>query len=81
MNGESAGAGAVPPGGVILARVDSVPMAELASLCLKPSDNLIAHQLWLHVGADVRRRPRNGEAPGAHHPPAATGAGAPQNPR
>jgi D-alanyl-D-alanine carboxypeptidase/D-alanyl-D-alanine-endopeptidase (penicillin-binding protein 4) len=39
-------------------------MSELASLCLKPSDNLIAHQLWLHVGADVRRRPRNGEAPG-----------------
>lgn len=64
MNGESVGSGALLPGSVVLARVNSSPMAELAALCLKPSDNLIAHQLWLHVGADVRRRPRNGEASG-----------------
>lgn len=48
----------LPP---ILATVPSVPMSELASLCLKPSNNLIAHQLWLQVGADVRRKPRAGD--------------------
>jgi serine-type D-Ala-D-Ala carboxypeptidase/endopeptidase (penicillin-binding protein 4) len=45
----------------VLATVPSLPMSELAALCLKPSNNLLAHQLWLHVGADVRRRPRAGE--------------------
>ena len=46
---------------VVLGTVPSASMAELAALCLKPSNNLIAHQLWLQVGADVRRRPRAGE--------------------
>ena len=64
VSGDSVGPGTVPPGGATLARVDSRSLAELASLCLKPSDNLIAHQLWLHVGADVRRRPRGGEVAG-----------------
>jgi D-alanyl-D-alanine carboxypeptidase/D-alanyl-D-alanine-endopeptidase (penicillin-binding protein 4) len=45
----------------VLATVPSLPMSELAALCLKPSNNLLAHQLWLHVGADVRRRPRAGD--------------------
>jgi len=45
------------------ARVASVPMGEIAVLCLKPSNNRIAQALWLHVGADARRHPRPGEAP------------------
>lgn len=53
--GVEAGAGVRPPE-LELARVSSLPMAELAALCLKPSNNLIAHQLWLQVGADVRAR-------------------------
>ncbi len=49
------------PPAVLLGTVPSASMGELAALCLKPSNNLIAHQLWLQVGADVRRRPRAGE--------------------
>jgi len=64
VKGDFVRTGSRMPATVVLARVDSRPLAELAALCLKPSDNLIAHQLWLQVGADVRLRPRNGEAPG-----------------
>jgi len=48
----------LPP---VLATVPSLPLSEIAALCLKPSNNLIAHQLWLQVGADVRRQPRHGD--------------------
>lgn len=44
------------------ARAPSLPLAEVAAQCLKPSNNRIAHALWLQVGADVRRNPRSGEA-------------------
>jgi D-alanyl-D-alanine carboxypeptidase/D-alanyl-D-alanine-endopeptidase (penicillin-binding protein 4) len=48
----------LPP---MLATVPSLPLSEIAALCLKPSNNLIAHQLWLQVGADLRRHPRPGD--------------------
>ncbi len=48
----------LPP---VLASVPSLPLSELAALCLKPSNNLMAHQLWLQVGADLRRQPRHGD--------------------
>jgi D-alanyl-D-alanine carboxypeptidase/D-alanyl-D-alanine-endopeptidase (penicillin-binding protein 4) len=50
--------------GVVLGTVPSSSMEELAALCLKPSNNTLAHQLWLQVGADVRRQPRSGEVRG-----------------
>lgn len=56
------------------ARVPSLPLAEIAALCLKPSNNRIAHALWLQVGADVRRNPRPGETPQKDDP-----AGAPDD--
>lgn len=57
------------------ARVVSSPMPEIAALCLKPSNNRIAHGLWLQVGADVRRNPRPGES----GPRAATGSASDDN--
>ena len=53
-SGPSALPKSIPP----RARVPSPPMAEIAALCLKPSNNRIAYALWLHVGADLRRNPR-----------------------
>lgn len=43
-------------------RIPSPPLGKIAALCLKPSNNRIAHALWLQVGADVRRNPRPDEA-------------------
>jgi len=50
------------------ARVPSAPLGEIAALCLKPSNNRIAHALWLQVGADVRRNPRSGDAAAKDEP-------------
>jgi D-alanyl-D-alanine carboxypeptidase/D-alanyl-D-alanine-endopeptidase (penicillin-binding protein 4) len=53
--------GSIPAGTRRLAIVPSSPLSDLATWCLKRSNNQIAQMLWLQVGADVRLAPRSGE--------------------
>ncbi len=53
------------PGEAVPGVWESIPgqtLATLAADCMKPSDNVLAQTLLLQVGADVRRKPRPGEA-------------------